>query len=274
MICQQCKKRPKKSEHKNCKYCENCRVENLKKPKHNLSKEQQKFILNNLGKYNYKELCIIGKFSKSSLGRFCRDKKLSCKKIIYSKEVVQKVLKFYETHNKHETQFQFPNVRVRSIIEHTPHKLKCSKWTQKELIEIIKMAGLVSFKSQSLFLKKKTWKTVDAFIRKRNYGRFSLLNGLPKEKARYFCPASYKNRSYYEILCPSIKVKTLNESKMNKEIFLWCDIINHLKPNCPNAFKQITEAMVKFQCWIWENNNPKELILKMIKEREIISKYI
>ena len=85
MICQRCKKRQKKSDHANCKYCDICRKELFKKPKHNLSKEQQNSILNNLGKYNYKELCILGKFSKSNLARFCRDKKISYKKIIYSK---------------------------------------------------------------------------------------------------------------------------------------------------------------------------------------------
>ena len=57
----------------------------------------------------------------------------------YPIEIRNAVIAFYETHDKHETQKQFPGVRVRSIIDRYETTAKQDFWTFEEDLKAISM---------------------------------------------------------------------------------------------------------------------------------------
>lgn len=54
-----------------------------------------------------------------------------------------------------------------------------------------------------------------------------------------------------------------------RRIILWVDMEKCLKAGTPEFIKEAVKTMADFQRWIWRSKNPKPLILKMIKEREV-----
>lgn len=57
----------------------------------------------------------------------------------YPVEIREAVIAFYATHDKHETQKQFPGVRVRSIIDRYETKAKQEYWIFEEDLKAISM---------------------------------------------------------------------------------------------------------------------------------------
>lgn len=186
----------------------------------------------------------------------------------YPADLVLRVCQYYEKHGLRKTEEKFKGVKPRSIIERNYDKFKPrqTRWNEEQLIELVKMAGLVSFKAQAQYFKRPRANAASiksAWIKKfkNTSGR---INGAPTHTIKNFVKPS----------CPKTKVKCLEKKNSydqtsDKRLILWVDAEKHLKNDCPDFFRKATSALAKYQRWVFKSDNPKPLILKMIKEREL-----
>lgn len=253
--------------HFNQKKCLLCRKYLEKYPNTTLTNDQIKKAKSLIGIKNRHEICEEIGASLSSLKRAFRGTRFP-QLTEYNKETVLKVCSYYEQHGKVETEKKFPEIKVRSIIERNYDKFnpRQVKWNGNQLIELAKMAGLISFKGQAKYFNRpraNEGSIKSAWV--KNYKLSSnCLNGLTINQSKYIVTKE----------CPSILVKPLkrrdNSQKLNaKRIRIWVDIEHYLKPEIPAFLKDGIKAMAEYQRWIFKSKNPKNLILMMIKEREV-----
>ena len=252
--------------HFNQTKCVEC-CEYLKKyPKTTMTHEQIEKAKTMIGRKTRHEICSELGISLASLKRAFRGTRIPWTKEFINQQMAEKVSKYYETHTLEETQKKFKNIRIRSIIErYKIHKPKCVKWTDHDVVEQVRMQGLVSYNAQAKFFKKKKLNKggIKSLCSKRNYKGFSRSNihGMFQHKAIYFVKKS----------CPFLEVKGLDrETAINKRyLYLWCDMRKHLRTDCPESVKQIIDIGFQFQKWLYKSDNPKKEILKIIKQREL-----
>ena len=243
--------------HYNQKYCCECVILRRKKSfglPSKLSLKQKETIMELCGKKDINEIAKEVGISRSGVKRVGNYLGLKFGITKYSNELKEKVTRFYEIHGKPKTKKEFPDVKVKSIIERYGkgrHK-RCRPWKDSELIELVKMAGIVSFKEQ--------WKVFNrprAFagsIRSAWVKKFKVapryINGLYRNKALYIANEN----------CPFIETGHYNNSKL----YLWVDLENNLKEGVSMDFKKAIEAMANFQRWLWGKDNVREEVLKMV----------
>lgn len=255
--------------HCNQKKCPKCRAYLNKYPKSTMTKEQIKRARALIGIKNRHEIAEEIGVSLSNLKRAFRGVRFP-RLSEYSSDVIEKVCSYYEKHGKNKTQEKFKNVNVRAIVERHNDKFKPRqvRWTDKELIELARMAGLISFAGQAKYFNRprandgSIW---SVWVKKFHLGS-GTLNGLQLNTSKYICTAD----------CPTLKVKLLKRRDPrkisnieNRYIRLWVDLENHLKPEIAPYLKEAIKAMAKYQRWLFNSKNPKRKILKMIREREV-----
>lgn len=265
-LCKECNK-TRITGHFNAKYCAPCRKKLLKKPKGTLTKKQIAFAKKHKNDMTRKEICEALEVSLSNLKRSCRDVKFQCShlkknKYLTNPKLVEKVLRFYEKNGKKKTQEKFPDVSVRSIVErYKDFKPRQIRWKDKELIELTKMAGLVSFKDQAKWFNRpnaNAGSIKSAWVKKFKTSQ-ETINGMAHYKAKHFVKKS----------APYIKTPFGSGSGNAKRILLWVDMEKHLRKDAPNYVKESVLAMAEFQRKLFGVNNVRRKVLQMIKERTI-----
>lgn len=133
------------------------------------------------GTMKQSELALRVGCSRSNLIRWARDAKVSLDSLSYKPELVRSVCLFYELHGKVKTQKTFPNVKVRSIVErYKQFRPRQIRWKNDQLIEAVKMAGLVSPKAQAKYFNRPnahTGSIQSLWMKKFGHGQ-SQMNGL------------------------------------------------------------------------------------------------
>lgn len=221
-----------------------------------------------IGKMDRKDIAAALGVSLSNLKRAFRGTRLAFYNYCtINPGLLRSVNKFYETHTKQETanQFGLSENQVDYIVyRYKSHRPKTIRWTEAQLTEAVRMAGLVSPKAQAKFFNrpnasagsiKSLWK------KKFGHGMCST-NGMAHWCAKEL--VSVKARY----------IRPVGESRAGKQVnfrrvILWVDMEKVLKPEVAPFIREAVETMADFQRWLWRSSNPKPLILKMIKEREV-----
>ncbi|MGZ3733170.1 MAG: hypothetical protein ACXU9U_05480 [Parachlamydiaceae bacterium] len=182
-------------------------------------------------------------------------------------DLVRKVINYYFKHGKPATVKKFPDVNVKVIVDRPEYYgikrvYRQIRWTDNQIVEAVKMAGLIPFDDQAKFFNRP--RAHAGSIRSLWMKRFKLgggnLNGMCHWNAKNFVT----NKARY--------IKPIGSSRKGEKVefrrlILWVDMQKVLKPDAPEFVRDAVKAMADFQRWIWKTNNPKPLIMKMIKER-------
>lgn len=266
-LCKECKK-VKIQGHKNKKYCEDCRLSLVKKPKGTMTKDQIAFAIKNKNKLSRHEICKKLNESLSNLKRSCKGIKFeadSLKKNKYktNPDLVKEVLKYYEKNGRKKTQEKFKDIKVRSITEkYKDFKPLQTKWENQDILEAAKMAGLISVKAQiKYFSHRGIGVSGIRHLWDRRFGtQQSNLHGIPLYKAKHFVLKS----------APALEINFgKTKTKKTRKIILWVDAEKHLKKDCPEFIKDSIKSMAIFQRRLFKVKNVKQKIKRMIQQREV-----
>lgn len=108
----------------------------------------------------------------------------------YPIEIREAVIAFYATHNKYETQKQFPDVRVRSIIERYETEAKQNFWTFEEELKVLSMVTEKSTASIAKELKRGP-ASVNKMLRLRYNVSPKHLNGIAYRLCKHVLSSDY-----------------------------------------------------------------------------------
>lgn len=180
-------------------------------------------------------------------------------------DFVKELCAYYEKHGRRPTERKYPHAKIRSIVEHykffSPRQVR---WKGAELVEAVKMAGLVSHNGQAKYFKRP--RANEGSIKSLWYKKFKIdqpqyrMHGLTKNKAIWLCKSTV----------PFIETGFGPQNcKFAYHIALWIDVEKHLKPGIPDSFKDGIYAMARFQRKLFGDKNTKSKIIKMMKTREI-----
>lgn len=252
-------------EHFNRKRCQSCSKELVHRPVGRLTKAQEKVVRRLAGKMPYEKLAKKIGSSRSNLMRWARDRDdVSLDSSSYKSDVVKDVCSYYEKHGKEKTQKRFPKVNVRSIVErHKLYKPRQVRWKGSEIVELAKMAGLISFEAQAKYFNRPNANagSIRSFWMKRGMCAVGSVNGMAKFKAKHLCSNDLEYIKVFGNSRSLERVRFLN-------LALWVEMEKHLEENCPQFIKEAIFVMADFQRWLFGNRNTKNKILKMIRERE------
>lgn len=265
MICPICKKRERKK-HWNGKYCEECALEKRRRPASSLNEFQKRKVRKLAGKVPQVEIQKILGVGKSALQRFGREEGFYYLVPKYSQKTIDEVIGYYVKWGKVKTEKAFPKVKVRSIVERYAHIPRQSKWTEKELVLLSKMAGLVSMEAQARYFNRPNAHggSIQSAWMKKYKVSGSQINGLSWSIAREFVRP----------ICPIVKTEFWRQNPKNKRganfsrtLVLWVDLENHLRENIPEHIKRGISALAKFQRWL-HGKNVHEKVQDMIERIE------
>lgn len=166
-------------------------------------------------------------------------------------QLTKQVCDFYGKFGKEKTQKKFPDIKVRSIIEHYKHNPRQIRWKDSELIELAKMSCFISRKNQaSIFDRPGAFEgSIHSAWNKRFKMATGNLHGWNISRARIFatkdCPS---------IRLPFAKTSTTKNERSIRKICLWVDIAKHLKKDCPPFVRKAVYVMSKFQTWLFDGD--------------------
>jgi len=204
--------------------------------------------------------------SRSNLIRWATANEISLNALSYKPDVVLSVCKYYERHGRKKTEETYPDVNVRSIIERNYglFKPRQTRWTDEQIIEAAKMAGLVSPAAQAKYFSRPgahSGSIKSLWMKKFGFGGCSI-NGMVHNYARELVGV----RARY--IQPTGESRSGRPTKFRR-VILWVDLERVLITNTPKFIKEAIHTMADFQRWLWRSKDPRPLILKMIREREI-----
>jgi len=218
------------------------------------------------GKMMQRELAAHLGVSRSNLIRWATQAGVSLDAHSYKPAIVSAVCRHYERHGKTKTQEIFPDVSVRSIIERNYGKFKPRqvRWTDEQIIEAARMAGLISFKAQARFFNRPNADigSIKSLWMKRFGMGGGTVNGMVHDSAKHLVTSSAR---YLKPMGDNRK----GQPVQFRRLVLWVDMEKCLKPETPEFIASAIYSLADFQRWLWKSKNPKPLILKMIKEREL-----
>lgn len=263
-------------QHFNRKRCEPC-VEFIRhQPLGTMTRSQIKQATKMAGKVPRKEIAQRLGVSLANLKRSCPGVKFATTWIHKTNpERTKEVIFYYFKHGKVATEKKFPDLNVKAIVDRPEYygvqrEYRQLRWTESELLESVKMAGLVSMAAQAKYFNRPRANagSIKSLWVKRHKSSYSQINGMVRNKARRLISFNKKGRKNYIKL--SGTTRTGDRSSAGRKIMLWVDLESSLRPELPDFIKQGVKAMADFQRWIWKSENPGPLIRKMIKERELI----
>lgn len=267
-ICPACKVR-KIPRHLNAKKCRPCAAELRKRPKHNLTPSQQAQVMRFRGKLTKEQIAERIGASRSSIMRFGRELGLSMAatyKYKANPNLVQQVCEFYKHNGKLKTGKNFPGVNVRSVVERYPHAPRQVRWTDDQVKELARMAGLVSHASQAKYFKRPNANTgsITSVWMKRFKQSGAQLNGLSWNNAKHLVTKRCKpitTAFWYQRASSS-------RDEHSRKIVLWVDLKKHLRTDQPQWLREAISSMAKFQIWLHEVENVRPKVIRLIKQRE------
>ncbi len=252
------------AQHFNRKRCERCAAELVARPKGHLTKSQEASVRRLAGSMRYEDLAVRVGCSRSNLMRWARDNGVSLNSHSYKADVIAKVCSYYEKHGRLATSKKFPDVKIRSVVErYKDFSPRQERWTDDQIVEAAKMAGLVSPAAQARFFKRPNAHSGairSLWMKRFGFGQASL-NGMMRFNAKHFVTSSAR------YLNPVGETR-IGKPTQFRRLILWVDMEKCLKDDTPQFVGNAVRALADFQRWIWKSENPKPLILKMIKERE------
>lgn len=184
-------------------------------------------------------------------------------------ELVAQVLRYYAEHGKIATVERFPDVNVKCIVDRPEYyglekPKRQVRWTDREIHEAAKMAGLISPQGQAKYFNRPN--AFNGSIKSLWVKKFKLaggsINGMPYWTAQHLVDSSTQ---YLKAKGCGRKGESVNF----RWLALWIDMENSLRPEVPPFIREAIHTMANFQRWLWKSKNPKPLILKMIQEREV-----
>jgi len=251
------------SGHFNRKRCAPCVKALLRKPKGSMSKEQIREAKRLAGTMPRALVAAALDVSLSNLKRSCPGINfIYFHKYKRDPSLVKKVCAYYEKHGKAKTKERFKNedIKVRSIVErYKIFEPRQRVWRDDELMELTRMAGLISFKDQAKYFNRpnaNAGSVKSAWVKKFKNSQANI-NGMAHWRAINFVKPS----------APFLQTPFGSGSGNAKRILLWVDMEKHLKPDCPDFLVQAVKVMADFQRKLFGVKHPRAKILKMIKER-------
>lgn len=184
--------------------------------------------------------------------------------------LVRQVLDYYFEHGKTATVERFPNVNVKCIVDRPEYygierKYRQIRWTDREILEATRMAGLVSPTAQARYFNRPN--ACNGSIKSLWVKRFGLAQGQINGMTFYY--AQHLVDSSAQFLKPRGEGRR-GDPVLHRWIILWVDMEKCLLPDTPEFIRDAVKTMAQFQRWIWKSENPKPRILKMIQEREVV----
>lgn len=269
--CGLCNSQLQKKAHKNQKWCTACANELKRRPRGHMSEIQKEKARRLIGKMKREDIAKKLGVSLSNLKRSMPGESLWFHRRYKNQpELTKKVLNYYFKHGKSATEKRFPEVNVKAIVDRPEYygvarQYRQKRWTEDQIIEAAKMAGLVSPAAQAIYFNRPRANagSVHSLWHKRFKfgGRGSELNGMCHHQAKHFV----SSRARY---IRPIGVSQEGKPVIGRRLLLWVDMDKALKSDAPEFVREAVDVLAKFQKWLWNSDNPKPLIIKMIKERE------
>lgn len=260
--CPSCKKRPKQL-HWNAKWCKPCADERRKRPRGYLTEDQASMAQKLRNSMSRTEIAEAIGTTRSNFNRWARDNDFysNCQK--YPADIVHRVCEYYVKHGKAKTEERFPDVRVRSIVERYVREPRQIRWTGKQLIELARVAGLVSFEKQAKWFNRPGAYagSIKAAWSKRFGHGGAAINGLSWWVAKH----------YVRPACPRLKTDFWKGSGKSRWVVLWVDVEKHLKSSTPDHIRDAIKAMARFQRWL-HGHRVRANIQRLLEEVEYAAK--
>lgn len=215
--------------------------------------------------------------SLSNLKRSCPGTKFATTWIHkMNPERTREVILYYFKNGKVATEKKYPHLNVKAIVDRPEYYglkrvHRQLRWTESELLESVKMAGLVSFPAQAKYFNRPRANSgsIKSLWVKRHKSSYSQINGMVRNKARRLVVFNIKGRGHYIKVVGTSRDGKVTASRSCRKIMLWVDMEKSLKPDLPAFIREGVKAMADFQRWLWQSENPGPLIKKMIREREL-----
>ena len=142
--------------HFNTKRCPQCVSILRRRPLGTMTEDQIEIAKSLAGTLDRRDIAEKLGVSLSNLKRSCRDIKFNYhNKYKANPGKVKELCEFYEKNGRVKTQEKYPDWSVRSVVERyklfTPRQ---RRWENSEIIEAIKMGGLVSFENQAKYFNR------------------------------------------------------------------------------------------------------------------------
>jgi hypothetical protein len=181
--------------------------------------------------------------------------------------LVRQVNVYYEKHGNKRTAEHF-GIR-RKQVEHIVYRYRLSnprqiRWTDKQIIEATRMAGLVSPLAQAKYFERPN--AFSGSIKSLWTKRFGIGPGCINGMTHWHAKELVTTKARY--------LKPVGESRDGepvefRRLILWVDMERCLKPGTPRFIRDAIKTMANFQRWIHGGGNVKQKILKIIQEREL-----
>lgn len=244
--------------HFSRKRCEPCAAMKRKRPASTLTPAQIRLAKTMIGKMDRKDIALALGTSLANLKRAFRGTRLAFYNYCtINPDLVHSVNKYFETHSLRETAEHF-GLKCKQV-DHIVYRYRSAKpkqirWTDKQIAEAAKMSGLVSLEAQAKYFNRPGAYagSIKSLWTKRFGFMGGQINGMFHNQAKHFVDLSARY------------IKT----KRGPRVILWVVMEDCLKPEVPTFMREAIMTLADFQRWLWRTENPKPLILKMIRERE------
>lgn len=167
--------------------------------------------------------------------------------------LAKRICLYYEKHGIRQTEKTFPGHDIRGITcRYKYHKPRQLLWTDTEILEAARMAGLVTKDKQLMFFKRP-----NAYI-----------SSITSLWQRRFKCGSLGVNGMYRLIAEVIVLPTCPYiPRPLGDLALWVDIEEHLNPDTPEFIKEGIKTLADYQRWVFNSKDPKSIILKMMNER-------
>lgn len=215
-----------------------------------------------IGKMPAKEIAVKLGTSISNLKRAFRGTRLAYfNKHVINQDRVKRVCAYYEKHGRPATEKAFPEVKVRSIVERYKfYRPRQTRWTDEQIVELARMAGLVSFDEQARRFARPgaaAGSIKSAWQKKFGFGG-QAINGMSNWMAKEIVTKD----------CPRILSHYWDTKRAGKHygrnICLWVDMEKHLRPGVPDFIVSAIKQMAEFQRWL-HGRNAKANMMKLLE---------
>lgn len=270
LICPRCRINPRKP-HWNAKWCARCANELVKRPRGHLELWQIEMVHKLKGRISWDQIAERIGSSRSNLNRWRRDAGVYARSDAYPTEVVAEVCRYYENHGRPATEKRFPRVRVRSIVERYAHAPRQTRWDPEQLVELVRMAGLVSKRAQARHFNRP--RAGAGSIHAAWWKKFGMgggtINGLNWDIAKEFVRLPAMDH-LLEIEFWQVRSKHKQFTKRwRRRVLLWIDVEKYLDPKAPAHIKAAVAAIARFQRWLHGGGTrARSKITRMIQEVE------
>lgn len=266
--CPLCHKRPKKV-HANAKWCGVCARKLVKKPRSNMTPAQVSRALRLRGKLKREEVARRVGVSAATIGRLGRELGLSFASVAHTYRaapgLIEAVTAYYSKHGKVKTQKKFPNVKIRSIVERYPCEPRQIRWTDDQIVDAARMAGLIPMARQAKIFNRpnaRVGSIRSLWVKRMKMGGGSL-HGLRPWQAQAILRPGYPviRMGYWNRRC-----NTNPGPPKVRALALWCDIEPWILEGTPAFIREGIRAMAQFQRWLYRTQNPRRAILALLRK--------